>query len=161
MTILEKIIFKILVFIVLAPIGLNSQHENPYSEFIRDHFEHASEVYRECGVPVGLTLCQAIAESGGGTSNLAEHQNNFFGIKTGDNWNGDSNNGFRCYSSARESFLDYGQFMYKHYPNAIGRHPEHYFRYCRGYGGVDYWSRLRVIYYKLNLEKYDGLFNTY
>ena len=29
-------------------------------------------------MPIGLTLCQSIFESGGGTSNLAQHQNNFF-----------------------------------------------------------------------------------
>jgi flagellum-specific peptidoglycan hydrolase FlgJ len=149
---LEKIFFSLLIIIVLTPLELNS---NPYSSFIRDHFEYACEVERECGVPVGLTLCQSIYESGGGRSNLAEHQNNFFGIKTGDNWQGDSNNGFRCYGSARESFLDYGEFMYKYYPNAIGRDPDHYFRYCRGYGSEGYWKRLRVIYYELNLKIYD------
>jgi flagellum-specific peptidoglycan hydrolase FlgJ len=141
-----------LVFIALTPIGLNS---NPYSSFIQSHFEYACEVNRECGVPVGLTLCQSIYESGGGRSNLATHQNNFFGIKTGDNWSGDSNNGFRCYESARESFLDYGEFMYKYYPDAIGHEPEYYFRNCRGYGANGYWKRLRSIYYDLNLQIYD------
>lgn len=147
-----KIFFSLLIIIVLTPIELNS---NPYSSFIDSHFEYACEVNRECGVPIGLTLCQAIYESGGGRSNLAEHQNNFFGIKTGDNWNGDSNNGFRCYESARESFLDYGEFIYKYYPDAIGHDSEYYFRNCRGYGGPGYWKRLQKLYYNLGLNIYD------
>jgi len=149
---LGKIFFSLLICIVLTPLELNS---NPYSSFINSHFEYAAEVYNECGVPIGLTLCQAIFESGGGTSNLAQHQNNFFGIKTGDNWRGDSNNVFRCYDSARASFMDYGQFMYDHYPNAIGYGSEHYFKYCRGYGGAGYWKRLRDVYRQLNLKIYD------
>lgn len=152
MRILEKIFFSLLIIIVLTPIELNS---NPYSSFIDSHFEYACEVYRECGVFIGLTLCQAIYESGGGRSNLAIHQNNFFWIKTGDNWNGDSNNGFRCYESARESFLDYGQFMYDYYPNAMGKHPDHFFRYCTGYAEDGYWQYLRMLYYNLGLNIYD------
>jgi flagellum-specific peptidoglycan hydrolase FlgJ len=154
---LGRIFFKILIFIVLTPLELES---NSYSSFIRDHFEYACEIERECGIPVGLTLCQSIYESGGGTSNLAEHQNNYFGIRTGDGWNGDSNNGFRCYESAHESFLDYGEFMYKYYSHAIGNHPDYYFRNCKGYGAPGYWKRLRVIYYDLNLNFYDDDFKT-
>jgi flagellum-specific peptidoglycan hydrolase FlgJ len=149
---LVEIIFNYLILISLTPIQV---HNHAYSEFITEHSQYSAEVEREYGVPVGLTLCQSIYESGGGRSHLAEHQNNYFGIKTGDNWEGDSNNGFRCYESARESFLDYGRFISKHYSKAIGHHPDHYFRYCKGYGAPGYWKRLRVIYYDLNLNFYD------
>lgn len=145
-----------MVFIALTPIAAQNPSSGSYADFIRDHFEYAIEVKNECGVPIGLTLCQAIAESqGGGRSFLAEHQNNFFGIQTGDNWNGDSAFGYRCYESARESFLDYGQFMYDYYPNAMGKHPDHFFRYCTGYAEDGYWDYLRMLYYNLGLHVYD------
>jgi len=50
--------------------------------FISTYLPYAKEVHRKFGVPIHLTLAQAILESGWGTSELARRPfNNFFGLK--------------------------------------------------------------------------------
>ena len=66
---------------------------------------YAHEVKEKYGVPESITLAQAIYESSLGKSNLAQKNNNWFGIK--------SSGGWAKYDSARESFLAYGKLLSK------------------------------------------------
>ena len=66
---------------------------------------YAHEVKEKYGVPESITLAQAIYESSLGKSNLAQKNNNWFGIKSSDGW--------AKYDSARDSFLAYGKLLSK------------------------------------------------
>ena len=66
---------------------------------------YAHEVKEKYGVPVSITLAQAIYESSLGKSNLAQKNNNWFGIK--------SSSGWAKYDSARDSFIAYGKLLSK------------------------------------------------
>ena len=66
---------------------------------------YAHEVKEKYGVPESITLAQAIYESSLGKSNLAQKNNNWFGIK--------SSGGWAKYNSARDSFLAYGKLLSK------------------------------------------------
>ena len=66
---------------------------------------YAHEVKEKYGVPESITLAQAIYESSLGKSDLAQKNNNWFGIKSGSGW--------AKYDSARDSFLAYGKLLSK------------------------------------------------
>lgn len=66
---------------------------------------YAHEVKEKYGVPESITLAQAIYESSLGKSNLAQKNNNWFGIK--------SDSGWAKYDSARDSFIAYGKLLSK------------------------------------------------
>lgn len=66
---------------------------------------YAHEVKEKYGVPESITLAQAIYESSLGKSNLAQKNNNWFGIKSGGGW--------AKYDNARDSFLAYGKLLSK------------------------------------------------
>lgn len=74
------------------------------------------------GVPASITLAQAGIESGWGESQLTKQACNFFGIKKGYNWKGETavfptpldptpTSEFRKYPSPRESFRDHSDFL--------------------------------------------------
>jgi flagellum-specific peptidoglycan hydrolase FlgJ len=124
--------------------------------FVSKYETLACEVETIFGVPADLCLAQAILESGNGTSRIAKENRNFFGIRIGDRsdivpisahgWHGEFSDGYRCYSSDKDCFYDYGRFMSKHYPKAVGRRAEHWLKWCRGYGGKGYWSHVRRVW---------------
>lgn len=71
------------------------------------------------GIPASITLAQGIIESGSGNSSLAKYANNHFGIKVTSEWKGKgyykdddkSNDCFRVYKDARESYKDHSEFL--------------------------------------------------
>ena len=71
------------------------------------------------GIPASITLAQGILESGSGSSSLAKYANNHFGIKCTSDWKGKayykdddkSDDCFRVYKDARESFKDHSEFL--------------------------------------------------
>ncbi len=83
------------------------------------------EMYR-CGIPASITLAQALHESGVGSSDLAIHANNHFGIKCKSYWNGKTYNHvdddydddgnlikscFRAYDLVLDSYIDHSNFL--------------------------------------------------
>lgn len=84
-------------------------------------------VSKKTGIVPSVILAQAILESAWGTSKLAKEANNLFGIKVGQNWQGETfevetrevRNGtsvtekasFRSYKSVADSVTDYGNFF--------------------------------------------------
>ena len=79
----------------------------------------AIEEMNAFGIPASITLAQGIIESGSGNSTLAKYANNHFGIKCTSDWRGkayykdddQSNDCFRVYKDARESFKDHSTFL--------------------------------------------------
>lgn len=71
------------------------------------------------GIPASVTLAQGISESGSGNSSLAKYANNHFGIKCTSDWKGKayykdddkSDDCFRVYKDARESYRDHSEFL--------------------------------------------------
>ncbi|MEU7869936.1 glucosaminidase domain-containing protein [Dactylosporangium sp. NPDC049140] len=68
-------------------------------EFIAAAVPGAQQSRREHGVPVSVTLAQAILESGWGTSALSTVDKNFFGIKC----NGQGKHALGCRATPRAS----------------------------------------------------------
>lgn len=79
----------------------------------------AIEEMNAYGIPASITLAQGIIESGSGNSSLAKYANNHFGIKCTSEWKGkayykdddQSNDCFRVYKDARESYKDHSTFL--------------------------------------------------
>ncbi len=71
------------------------------------------------GVPAAISLAQGIVESGAGTTWLAVHANNQFGLKCKNNWQGESvrhdddrkSECFRKYAEPEDSWRDYLNFL--------------------------------------------------
>ena len=79
----------------------------------------AIEEMNAYGIPASITLAQGISESGSGNSSLAKYANNHFGIKCTSDWKGKayykdddkSDDCFRVYKDARESYRDHSEFL--------------------------------------------------
>ena len=91
-------------------------------EFFDKYATFAINEQIRSGVPASITLAQAALESGWGESQLTKLANNFFGIKKGNNWNGETilmptpwdstpNSEFRKYDSPADSFKDHSEFL--------------------------------------------------
>lgn len=71
------------------------------------------------GIPASITLAQGLLESASGNSMLATQANNHFGIKCTSSWKGKtilkdddkSDECFRAYKTAEESFRDHSEFL--------------------------------------------------
>lgn len=95
--------------------------ERKYSrrEYIERWKDEAVRQMKETGIPASITLAQGILESGDGNSPLARYANNHFGIKCHNDWKGEtftqdddrSNECFRKYDNAEESFRDHSIFL--------------------------------------------------
>lgn len=98
------------------------------TEFIDKYAQAAFTIGKQYGIPYEAIIAQAALESGYGRSLLTRQYNNFFGIKAGSNWTGDTVtlnteeviNGqtvtvsakFRAYPTAEAGFAGYGQFIH-------------------------------------------------
>lgn len=72
--------------------------------FTNTDIKYAQEVQEKYGVPASIVLAQYALESGYGTSDLARHNNNYFGMK-------DGSSGWQKFSSKKESFMAYGELL--------------------------------------------------
>jgi flagellum-specific peptidoglycan hydrolase FlgJ len=87
--------------------------------YIEKYKAIAKENMLKTGIPVSITLGQAILESGAGTGPLCMQANNHFGIKCHKEWTGASikytddaeNECFRKYDDPNGSFLDHSYFL--------------------------------------------------
>ena len=95
--------------------------------YIDDYSYIAIDEMNKTGIPASITLAQGMLESNWGRSDLAVDAKNHFGIKCGNQWNGDTFNWeddeyksgklikscFRVYDSPEESFIDHSDFLSK------------------------------------------------
>ncbi len=83
----------------------------------------AVEEMHRMGIPASIKIAQAMLESNYGESQLAQKASNHFGLKCKDDWTGasteytddETNECFRAYYSAFESFHDHSNFLRYHY----------------------------------------------
>jgi hypothetical protein len=116
----SKLIFLLCLFIVchFMAFGLLPQKYSR-QEYIDLFAQFAIQEMNEYHIPASITMAQACLESGDGNSPLALEANNHFGIKCNNGWSGPSvrqdddltNECFRKYSSAIESFRDHSMFL--------------------------------------------------
>lgn len=99
------------------------------SEFALTYYSAAKKATSGTGLFPETLIVQAILESASGSSYLTKKANNFFGIKAGSNYPGETitlntkeflNNKwitikdeFRAYNSAKDSFIDWVSFLQK------------------------------------------------
>lgn len=140
---------------------------HPYTNFCNEYQKIAIFYQIECGVPVSIQLAQAIAESGGGKSNLALKTNNLFGMKyyktlySGEYWTSTNGVQWRKYDSIEDSFRDHAEFLHKFYSGAIGKNWRYWATKCKGYGGKGYWEHIGAIIEMYKLWRYDDIVNDY
>lgn len=142
------------------------------AEFYEKYAPWAVNEFIRSGVPASITLAQAALESGYGESQLTREACNFFGIKKGVGWKGETYtiatpkdntaySEFRKYDSPRESFKDHSNFLllnqrykslfkdsdYKNWANGLQ---------AAGYSETPtYGSTVIQIIEKYGLQKYD------
>lgn len=116
-------------------------------EFVSTYTESAYKIGQENGIPWEIIMAQAGLESGWGKSGLTQKANNFFGIKAGSSWTGQTvtmptkeqtksgasykvNAAFRVYASPAEGFQGYADLILKNkiYAEAL-KHPNDMKRY--------------------------------
>ena len=141
----------------------NSENNHPFVDFCEKYQEIAIFYQIEYGVPVSIQLAQAIAESGGGKSQLAIQANNLFGMKyyknlyDGDYIESESGVKWRKYNSFEDSFKDHAIFLKKFYPSVLGKDWKVWVTNCKGYGAGQYWKHIGEIIEMYNLDKYDNV----
>ncbi len=107
--------FQFIPFSVLAQPSERTISKDTYIEMWKDEAIKQMVLYK---IPASITLAQGILESAHGNSELAKYANNHFGIKCHD-WTGEtlhkdddkSNECFRKYQDARESYEDHSKFL--------------------------------------------------
>jgi hypothetical protein len=87
----------------------NTQSKGGFAVFAKT----AADELVAAGFTINATVCacQAIHETGWGTSSLAREHNAYFGIKAGGNFTGLRAGTYRAYANWRDSFSDYGKLI--------------------------------------------------
>jgi len=104
---------------ILLTLSTLSVFADEYEDYISKYKDIAIREMYDYGIPASITLAQGILESGLGKSELAIKANNHFGIKCHNEWVGEkmyhdddaSQECFRKYKNAEESFIDHSQFL--------------------------------------------------
>ena len=147
--------------------NVNFKQNHPYAKFCEEYGDVAIYHQLECGVPASIQLAQAIAESGGGRSDIAKLSNNLFGMKyykelySGGYYETSSGSRWRKYDNFEHSFQDHAEFLYRFYPHAIGKDWKYWANNCTGYGANGYWQHIGMVVEKFELWKYDDLVKNY
>ena len=103
-------------------LSLNASAQIRWNQVYQQYFDQYKDIAIEqmlrYKIPASITLAQGVFESGAGRSSLAMRANNHFGIKC-HGWTGrttyqdddESNECFRAYNSAYESYEDHSKFL--------------------------------------------------
>ena len=116
--------FKTLLIaaILVGSASLSASAQSPWNQRYQDYINRYKDVaiqeMQRYGIPASITLAQGLLESGAGQSELCRKGNNHFGIKCHE-WSGrtiyhdddESQECFRAYNSALESFEDHSRFL--------------------------------------------------
>lgn len=148
-------------FNVGAQTGINVQQ----IAYINKYKDLAIEQMHRHGIPASITLAQGILESRAGLSDLATKGNNHFGIKC-HGWAGrtvyhdddESQECFRAYNSARESYEDHSMFLVRsaRYKQLFQLKPTDYKGWAYGLKACGYATNPRYAYSLIELiERYN------
>jgi len=119
----------LLLSLALIPLGFlpdRTEESSAHEEYIRQYRSLAVREMERSGVPASIKLAQALLESNGGRSELAQRARNHFGIKCGRSWKGQvyqlhddekdpQGNAmpscFRVYRDVAASYSDHSDFL--------------------------------------------------
>ena len=116
---MKKFLLSLLIICSYARIGFAQSADQIYRQYIEKYKDIAIEQMQKWKIPASVTLAQGLLESAAGRSRLATEGNNHFGIKCHSSWKGGriyaddekSDECFRRYRSARESYEDHSVFL--------------------------------------------------
>lgn len=126
-----KRVYRTFLFLSLFGLFSSFSNDNPSAmseDYINQYKDMAIIEMHRSGIPASITLAQALVESRYGTSDLAIHANNHFGIKCKSYWKGvtyyhkdddyDKNGQlikscFRAYDTVIDSYVDHSNFLMK------------------------------------------------
>ena len=114
---MRKIFITTALFLTLNSFG-QMRWNQAYQQYIDQYKDIAIEQMQRYKIPASITLAQGLFESGAGKSELTLRGNNHFGIKC-NGWTGRktyhdddrSNECFRAYDSAYDSYEDHSRFL--------------------------------------------------
>jgi flagellum-specific peptidoglycan hydrolase FlgJ len=141
------------------------KNKGVFTKFFNDYKKVAIYYHIECGIPVSIQFAQALAESGCGRSELAKRANNLFGMKyystiySGGYIETSDGTKWRKYDTFEDSFIDHAEFLYRFYPNFVGKDWKYWVNNCRGYGSEGYWKHIGKIIEMYKLYEYDNAVN--
>ena len=145
-------------------VSSNAFSQSVTQEYIKQYQEKAVALMTQHGVPASITLAVAMHESASGTSKIARHLNNHFGLK-GPNSNTQIRSAYRDFTNPEDSFdyfitflqsrsklkplFDkYTHYDYKNWAKGIQR---------GGYAASRSWaSQVISMIKKHNLQQYDN-----
>lgn len=109
-----------------GPVSANGTSDGTLPGFVDAYGQAAFNIGKRYGIPYEAILAQAALESGWGKSDLAAKDNNFFGIKADERWEGETATystrednpprtiqaAFRKYPTAEDGFTGYASFIH-------------------------------------------------
>lgn len=116
---MRKIVLTLVTLVVCSSAAFPQTRLNrQFQEYVHKYKDIAIEEMKRYGIPASITLAQGILESAAGNSDLCRKGNNHFGIKC-HGWSGrtvyhdddETQECFRAYETARESFEDHSKFL--------------------------------------------------
>ena len=120
-------------------------------EYIERYKDVACEQMRRYGIPASVILAQGILESANGQSQLAQNENNHFGIKATQAWldagggygiytDDKPNEKFCKYATVADSYEHHSQFLKDNsrYADCFKLSPDDYKGWCMGLGKAGY-----------------------
>jgi murein DD-endopeptidase MepM/ murein hydrolase activator NlpD len=144
--------------------------------YAEKYAEAAMEQMKRYGIPASVILAQGILESSNGQSQLAQNENNHFGIKATSSWLNSGgkyalytddrpNEKFCKYDTVSDSYEHHSQFLKnnKRYSQCFSLSPDDYKGWTKGIEragyatGGGYASSLQSIIERNGLQKYDQM----
>ncbi|RZK41533.1 MAG: LysM peptidoglycan-binding domain-containing protein [Pedobacter sp.] len=101
---------KKIVILLLFILNVHYSYAQKTEDYISENVFHAQFLMQKHGIPASIILGIAIHESAAGTSKIAKHLNNHFGIK-GPNSNKDIRSAYRDYPSIDSSYTHFISFL--------------------------------------------------
>ena len=141
---------KLLALLLIAAVLLGQAHaqNSKYQRYIDQYASAAIDQMNRYGIPASITLAQALLESAAGTSYLAIHANNHFGIKVTSSLTGPyvirsddrPDDKFRVYKHVAESYEDHSLFLRngRRYASLFSLSPRDYKGWARGLKAAGY-----------------------
>ncbi len=104
---------KIVFLLILILVQIRGFGQTAASVYVERFKSVAIEKMNQTGVPASVILAVAMHESGSGTSKIARHLNNHFGIK-GKNRVKSIKSAYKSYDSVEDSYADFIATLKKH-----------------------------------------------
>jgi len=152
-------IFTLCLFLLSGLIAKAQSTE----DYVAEHAAFAQSLMRDHKIPASLILAVAIHESASGSSRIAQHLNNHFGVK-GPNNSAEIHSSYRDYLSADESYSHFVELMETRSPfnNLFSKYDQYDYKgWARGIQRSGYahsrsWaSQVIALIKKYELYQYD------